>query len=106
MNSLEYKQQLAIIQNQNIDITNFENNVIEIKNRFLKQYEWASSNFSDAKNKIRTTIKTLESIIELLEKSEKQLGTANNHLDDLNIRKLTKNNETMRKKFLELESQT
>ena len=105
-NSAQYKEQLADIQNQNIDISNFENQMIAFKDSFGKNVVWASERFSDAIKNIDDTIKLLTKMRENLTLSEKHLNTANNKAQDLSIKKLTKGNPTMIAKFAELEEQS
>ncbi len=102
LNSMEYKRELAIVQNQNIDITNFEQNLIDFKNSFSKNYENARDRFNDAINEIDESIKHLERIKENLTKSNNHLKVANKKIDDISIKKLTKGNPTMASKFAEL----
>lgn len=99
---MEYKRELAIVQNQNIDITNFEQNLIDFKNSFSKNYKNARDRFNDAINEIDESIKHLERIKENLTKSNNHLKVANNKIDDISIKKLTKGNPTMASKFAEL----
>ncbi len=102
MSSLEYKAELALIKNQNIDITNFENNINIFKEGFAKNYELASRKFKTAIEEIDKTIKSLEKTKEALLSSENNLRLANNKTEDLTIKKLTKDNPTMQKKFEEI----
>ena len=104
MNSLQYKQELAIIKNQNIDISNFEANMNEFKEKFAKNYELASKKFKLAIEEIDKTIDHLQKTKEALLSSENNLRLANNKAEDLSIKRLTKNNPTMAAKFAELES--
>ena len=105
LNSLEYKQQLQIIKNQNIDITHFEENINAFKIAFARNYELASRQFHDAIEEIDKTIDHLNKIKDYLTKSENNLRLANNKADDLSIKKLTKGNPTMQAKFAELDKQ-
>ncbi len=105
-NSAQYKEQLADIQNQNIDISNFENQMVAFKDSFGKNVVWASERFSDAIKNIDDTIKLLTKMRENLTLSEKHLNTANNKAQDLSIKKLTKGNPTMIAKFAELENES
>jgi len=104
LNSLEYKRQLTMIQNQNIDITNFENDLNTFKGKFLNNVELAMRQHSSAIEEIDKTIKALQKIKELFEKSDNNLRLANNKLDDITIKKLVHNNPTMKKKFDDLSS--
>lgn len=101
LNSLEYKQQLAVIRNQEIDITNFEANIEAFKVGFAKNYELASRQFSSAIEEIDKSIDHLNKIKDYLTKSENNLRLANNKADDLSIKKLTKNSPTMAAAFEE-----
>jgi len=101
-NSAHYREQLVEVQNQNIDISNFEEQMIAFKDSFGKNVMWASERFSDAIKNIDDTIKLLTKMRENLTLSEKHLNTANNKAQDLTIKKLTKDNPTMTAKFAEL----
>ena len=102
MNSLEYKREIMQMKNQNIDITNFESDLNLFKDKFLNNVDLAMRQHSSAIEEIDKAIKTLQKIKELFEKSDNNLRLANNKLEDLTIKKLTKNNPTMKKKFDEL----
>lgn len=104
LNSLSYKQELQVIRNQNIDITHFEENIEKFKEGFARNYTLASKQFGDAIDEIDKSIKHLEKIKEYLTKSENNLRLANNKAEDLTIKRLTKNNPTMTKKFEELKN--
>ena len=95
LSSLTYKTQLALARSQNIDITNFENDLFSFKTGFDKSVGYARDRYNDAVEGINNAIKQLEDIKEALRLSDKHLGTANNKLEDLTIKKLTKNNPTM-----------
>lgn len=99
LNSLEYQRQVAEIKNQNIDITNFENDLNNFKGKFLNNVELAMRQHTSAIEEIDKTIKTLQKIKELFEKSDNNLRLANNKLEDLTIKKLVRNNPTMKQKF-------
>ncbi len=101
-NASNYREELAEIKNQNIDISNFENQMLSFKNSFGKNVQWASERFSDAIKNIDDTIKLLQKMRDNLTLSEKHLNTANNKAQDLSIKKLTKGNPTMTEKFAEL----
>ena len=101
-NSLQYKNELAIIKNQNIDISNFENELDIFKTGFARNYDLASRKFKTAIDEIEKTIKHLEKTKEALLSSENNLRLANNKADDLTVKKLTNNNPTMASKFDEL----
>lgn len=102
MNSLEYKKQLALIQNQNIDITHFEENLADFQNKFANNYRIASDKFKNAIDEIDKTIDHLQKVKDGLLGSERQLRIANDKAQDLSIKKLTKDNPTMKKKFEDL----
>lgn len=104
LNSMEYKRELAEIRNQNIDITNFEQNLMDFKDSFSKNYQHAHDRFVDAIAEIDKSINHLQKIKENLTKSDNHLRTANNKIEDISIKKLTKGNPTMQAKFAELES--
>ena len=104
LNALEYKTQLAAIQNQNIDITNFENEMNDFKDRFSRNYELASRRFQEAIEEIDKTIQHLEKTKKALLSSENNLRLANDKAQDLSIKRLTKNNPTMQAKFAALET--
>ncbi len=102
MNSLQYKADLALVRNQNIDITNFEDNVNKFKEAFATNYERASRKFKTAIDEIDKTIDHLQKTKEALVSSENNLRLANNKTEDLTIKKLTRGNPTMSAKFAEL----
>ena len=102
--SLDYKRELALVRSQNVDVSNFEQELIDFQTGFARNYELASKKFTVAIEEIDKTIKLLEKIKENLVGSENNLRLANNKAQDLSIKKLTKNNPTMQKKFAELKS--
>ncbi|HEM3543942.1 DUF2130 domain-containing protein [Streptococcus suis] len=99
LNSLQYKQELALVKEQNIDITHFEEDLEIFKNAFAKNYQSASNNFQKAIDEIDKAIKRMEAVKAALTTSENQLRLANNKLDDVSVKKLTRNNPTMKAKF-------
>ncbi len=101
-NSLKYKAELALVKNQNIDITNFEDNVNKFKEGFAKNYDLASRKFKTAIEEIDKTIDHLQKTKEALLSSENNLRIANNKTEDLTIKRLTRGNPTMEAKFAEL----
>ncbi len=103
MNSLQYKQELAVIKNQNIDISNFEESMNDFKEKFARNYELASKKFKTAIEEIDKTIDHLQKTKAALLSSEDNLRLANKKAEDLSIKRLTKNNPTMAQKFAELE---
>lgn len=102
IHSLQYKNELIEIRNQNIDITHFEESINDFKARFSKNYQAASTKFNKAIEEIDKTISHLQKTKEALLSSERQLQLANNKAEDLSIKRLTRNNPTMKKKFEEL----
>ena len=99
--SLEYRKELQIIQNQNIDISHFEENMNSFKEAFGRNYRLASEKFKKAIEEIDKTIDHLQKTKEALLSSENNLRLANNKAEDLTIKKLTHNSETMKKLFEE-----
>ncbi len=102
MNSLKYKAELVLVRNQNVDITNFEENINKFKEGFAKNYELASRKFKTAIEEIDKTIDHLQKTKDALLSSENNLRLANNKADDLTIKKLTHGNSTMAAKFADL----
>jgi hypothetical protein len=102
MKSIEFKNELAVIKAQNIDITTFEEDLDAFKTGFGKNYKLASDKFKKAIDDIDAAIKSLEKTKEDLLGSEKNLRIANEKLDGVTVKKLTKNNPTMKAKFDEL----
>ena len=105
MNSLSYKKELEIVQNQNIDISHFEENMNSFKEGFARNYRLASDKFKKAIDEIDKTIDHLQKTKEALLSSENNLRLANNKAEDLTIKKLTSNSETMKKMFDELDKE-
>lgn len=105
LNSLKYKQELQIIRNQNIDITNFEEKINDFKTGFAKNYMSAAKNFEKAIEEIDKSIKRMEAVKSALTTSANQLRLANNKADDLTIKKLTYNNPTMKAKFSSIKAE-
>ncbi|MCL1880159.1 MAG: DUF2130 domain-containing protein [Actinomycetia bacterium] len=103
-NSLEYRKELALARNQNIDITNFEDKINQFKEGFARNYELASRRFKTAIDEIDKTIDHLQKTKDALLSSENNLRLANNKAEDLTIKRLTRGNRTMMEKFEELES--
>ena len=99
MKSLEYKQELSVMRNQNIDITNFEDKIDDFKTGFARNYELASRQFKTAIDEIDKTMDHLQKTKEALLSSVNNLRLANNKADDLTIKKLTHGNATMKEKF-------
>lgn len=99
--SIAYQKELITARQQSIDVTNFENKLIDFKNRFGNHYQRASDKFNKAVEEIDKTIKSLQKMKEDLLSSENYLRLANNDTDDLSIKKLTRGNPTMKQKFEE-----
>lgn len=99
LNSLKYKQELALVREQNIDITHFEDDLETFKVAFAKNYNSASKNFNKAIEEINKAIKRMEAVKQALQTSDNQLRLANNKLDDVSVKKLTRKNPTMKAKF-------
>ena len=104
MKSLEYKTELSIMKNQNIDVTNFEEKINDFKTGFARNYDLASRQFGDAIKEIDKTMTHLQKTKEALLSSVNNLRLANNKAEDLTIKKLTHGNPTMKEKFNSLEN--
>lgn len=102
LNSLKYRAELELIRNQNIDITHFEEDINDFKDKFSRNFRLASDKFKKAIEEIDKTIDHLQKTKEALLSSENNLRLANNKAEELTIKKLTKNNPTMTQKFSEL----
>lgn len=102
LNTIEYKKQIQEIQNQNIDVSNFERDLDDFKNIFFKHYTNATDRFGDAIKAIDASIAQMEKIREALTKSSTHLKRANDRLEEVSVKKLTRNNPTMQAKFAEL----
>jgi hypothetical protein len=105
MNSMQYKAELALVKNQNTDITNFEEKLNKFKEGFSKNYNSAQAHFQEAIKKIDASIAAMQKVKEELTTSENQLRLANDKADDLSIKKLTHGNPTMKMKFDELKEE-
>lgn len=101
MNNLEDKKALVEMQSKNIDVSTFESTLLDFKERFGRNYELANRKFNTAIDEIDKTISHLQKVKEELLASDNNLRLANNKLDDLTIKKLTKNNPTMQQMFEE-----
>jgi hypothetical protein len=99
--SMEYKQKLVIAQSQSIDVTNFENQLNDFKDKFANNYRLASEKFNNAIAEIDKSIEHLQKIKAALLGSENNLRLANDKAEALTIKKLTRNNPTMKAKFEE-----
>jgi len=99
LKTIEAKNELAIVQAQNIDITNFEKEVSDVKTNFNRNFKLAAGKFADAIKEIDAAIKKLQDTKDSLLGSERNLRLANDKLDDLSVKKLTRNNPTMKARF-------
>lgn len=97
--SIEYRKALALAQRQSVDVSNFEEQLNDFKNRFANNYRLASEKFKKAIEEIDKSIDHLQKIKEALLGSENNLRLANNKAEELTIKKLTRNNPTMKEKF-------
>lgn len=104
LNSVHYRRQVAELKNQNVDISNFEAEMNEFKEKFGRNYELASKKFQTAIDEIDKTIDHLQKTKEALLSSENNLRLANNKAQDLSVKRLTRNNPTMQKKFDDLKN--
>lgn len=102
LNSLQYKSELALVKAQNIDVTNFEDQLNDFRESFGRSYRLASERFQDAVANIDKSIAQLQKTKENLLKSEDHYRIANNKADDLSVKKLTRGNPTMKAKFEEI----
>ena len=103
LNSLQYRHELELIRNQNIDITHFEEDINDFKDKFSRNFRLANEKFQRAIEEIDKTIDHLQKTKEALLSSENNLRLANNKAEDLTIKRLTRGNPTMAAKFAELE---
>lgn len=103
MSSLSYKKELALVREQNVDVTDFEDKITAFKEGFARNYELASRKFKTAIEEIDKTIDHLQKTKENLLRSEDNLRLANNKAEDLTIKRLTRGNKTMQAKFAELD---
>lgn len=106
MGALQYKAELALVREQNIDVTNFEKELDDFKTAFGRNWRLASDGFEEAIKRIDEAIKDLEKTKEALHKSANNLRIANDKAQDVTIKKLTRGNPTMTAKFAELTSAT
>lgn len=104
-NALQYRQELAVIRSQNIDISRFEDDMNDFKEKFSRNFRIASERFQKAIDEIDKTIDHLQKTKETLLSSENNLRLANNKAEDLTIKRLTRNNPTMKAKFEQLEQE-
>jgi hypothetical protein len=105
MKSLEYKKELTLVKAQNIDVTNFENDLDKFKTAFGKNYDIASRKFKTAIDEIDKSIDHLQKTKDALLGTDRQLRLANDKAQEVTIKKLTRHNPTMADKFDELKNQ-
>lgn len=101
LSSLEYRKELALVRQQNIDVTNFEDQLADFKDRFGRNYRLASEKFQKAIDEIDKSIDHLQKIKDSLLGSERNLRLANDKAEDLTIKRLTRKNPTMKALFQE-----
>lgn len=104
LNSVQYRKQVAEFKNQNIDISKFEDEMNDFKDKFARNFQLASDKFRKAIEEIDKTIDHLQKTKDALLSSENNLRLANNKAQDLTVKRLTRNNPTMKQKFDELKS--
>jgi len=102
LGSLQYKQELALVKAQNVDITSFENDLDTFKTGFARNYDLATRRFQEAIDEIDKSIDRLNKVKDALLGSERNLRLANDKAQDVTIKKLTRGNLTMAQKFAEL----
>ena len=102
-NTLTVRKELEVVRSQNMDIENFENELLDFQERFSRNYDLASRQFTEAIKRIDNSIDQLNKVKASLLKSGNNYRLANDKAQDLSIKKLTKDNPTMRKKFDDLE---
>lgn len=102
LNALAYKQQLALVRNQEVDISTFEDRLLQFKNDFGRNYKLAHDHFDKAIEEIDKTIQHLEKVKKELQGSDNQLRIANSKVEDVTVKRLTKDNPTMQEKFKKL----
>ena len=104
MNSLSYKNELALVKAQNIDVTNFETDLEKFKNAFGRNYELASRQFETAVDEIEKSINHLQKTKDALLRSSNNLRLANDKAQDVTVKKLVRKNPTMKEKFEQVRS--
>ena len=102
LGSLEYKNELALVRSQNVDVTNFESDLEAFKSAFARNYDLASRKFQTAIDEIDKSIDHLQKTKDALLGTDRNLRLANNKAQDVTVKKLTKNNPTMSQKFKDL----
>ena len=105
MKALEYKSELALVKAQNVDVTNFENDLQKFQSAFAKNYDLASRQFQQAIDEIDKSISHMQKTKDSLMASIRNIRLANDKAQDVSIKKLTRSNPTMSAKFEELDSQ-
>jgi len=105
MSSMQYKSELAVVKAQNIDVTSFEEQLDDFRDSFGRNYRLASEKFKTAVDSIDKSIVQLQKTKENLLRSEDNLRIANNKADELSVKKLTRDNPTMQRKFEDLNSE-
>ena len=105
LKTLQVKNELAIIKSQNMDIENFENDLLDFQDKFSANYRIATDHFQDAIKAIDASIAKMETVKKKLTLSGRQYRLANDKAQDLSIKKLTKNNPTMKAKFDKVKSE-
>jgi hypothetical protein len=104
-NALQYKTELALVKSQNIDVTNFEEDLEKFKTAFGKNYDLASRKFQTAIDEIDKSISHLQKTKDALIGADRNLRLANDKAQDVTVKKLTRKNPTMKAMFEDLESQ-
>ena len=99
--SAQYKNQLVLIKNQSVDVSNFENDLNQFKEKFAYNYGLANDKFNKAIEEIDKTIEHLNKVKDGLIGADRNLRLANDKAQDLTVKKLTRNNPTMKKMFEE-----
>ena len=99
--NIQTRRELVQIQRENLDVQKFDEALIEFKDKFGWNCDQAQKHFQKTIKEINDAIKHLENVRDELEATGRQLGQANNKLQDLNIRRLTKGNQGMQQKFLD-----
>jgi len=105
MNSMSYKTELALVKAQNIDVTNFENDLDQFKTAFAKNYDLASRKFNTAIEEIDKSINHLQKTKDALLSTDRNLRLANDKAQDVTVKKLTRRNPTMAEKFAQIKDQ-
>ena len=104
LNSLQYKNELAVIKNQELDVSNFQEQVANFKTSLGNTLKYFYNKHSEAIKQIDTAIEDLKKTREALIMSDKHINTAENKLEDLSIKRLTRGNPTMAEKFKNIEN--